>query len=212
MVNQKPLKNTGPPGTSFLLRKKFWVCKNRTTELRERSSQTLSVICRGGPEFPKFPLEIQTQLRLAAQVYFKNLKIFCPEVYIWNQKSVDPIRSTFDPRSIHVRSNSIQFDPLAPFDPPSIHEILESIRSTEKLENQLPDLRIRSTEVSKNQLPDFRIRSTENLQKLPPDFRIRSSLRNAFDVIFRNPAAVHGGFPAFCISLAHIFKGISLGR
>ena len=48
MVNQKPQKNTGTPGTSFLLRKKFWVCMNRTTELRERLFQTLSVICRGG--------------------------------------------------------------------------------------------------------------------------------------------------------------------
>ena len=87
--------------------------------------------------------------------------------------------------------DSIQFDPLAPFDLPDF-----KIRSTEELENQLPDLRIRSTEVSKNQLPDFRIRSTENLQKLPPDFRIRSSLRNAFDVIFRNPGVL-GAFRSF---------------
>ena len=64
----KKNKNIGPPESSFLLRKKFWVKKNRTTELGERAEETLSVICRGGLEFPKFPLEILTQLRLAAHM------------------------------------------------------------------------------------------------------------------------------------------------
>ena len=53
-ANQKPLKNTGPPGTTFLLRKKFWVCKNRTMELRDLRGRTLSIICRGVRNFLNF--------------------------------------------------------------------------------------------------------------------------------------------------------------
>ena len=49
MVNGKPPKNIGAKTSSFLLRKKFWICDNRTTQLRASLYQNPSLYWGGSP-------------------------------------------------------------------------------------------------------------------------------------------------------------------
>ena len=49
MVNGKPPKNIAAKTSSFFLRKKFWVCDNRTTQLRASLYQNPSIDWRGSP-------------------------------------------------------------------------------------------------------------------------------------------------------------------
>ena len=78
MVNGKPPKNIMQTKTTFLLRKRFWVCKNPTTELGDNPPQTASRI-RGGPPspsiFPYIQVEILTQMLQFAKIRgFRHIK------------------------------------------------------------------------------------------------------------------------------------------